>query len=146
MAAAPYLVPMQAGIPISIIIVSGVAYHLAQKSAGAGNPWPMLAIAYGAAFIISLTLALATSGAAPPRARTSGLLLGLAALGIETGFFFLYRSGWSLATAQVLSSTTVAAILAVIGVLVFGEALTFYRVTGIILAAAGATLIARGAA
>ena len=133
--------------PLAVVIVSGVVYHLAQKSSGAVRPWPMLAVAYGAAFALSLVLALASRNGErwqSGREHTAGLLLGLAAFGIEAGFFFIYRSGWALATASVVANVAVTATLATVGILVFGEALTAARAAGLVLAALGAVLIVRG--
>jgi drug/metabolite transporter (DMT)-like permease len=138
---------MPAVLPLVIVIVSGIVYHLAQKVSSAAQPWPMLAVAYGAAFAITAVLAVVSHDDArwnTGRERAAGLLIGLAALGIEAGFFFIYRSGWPLASASVIANVSVTVILAVVGILVFGERLTAFRGTGIALAAAGAALIARG--
>jgi drug/metabolite transporter (DMT)-like permease len=139
---------MRAPLSLATIIAAGVVYHLAQKTSNATTPWRMLAVAYGAAFGVTLVLALATGGA--PRWELgrddgiAGLLLGLAVLGIEAGFFFLYRAGWSLSTASVIANVSVAATLAAVGIIVFREDLTAARGAGLALAVAGATLIARG--
>src|SRR5262249_30008462 len=134
-------------LPLAIVIVSGIVYHLAQKSSGPVRPWPMLTVAYGAAFAIAVFLTLASSdtrGWALGRARTSGLLVGLAAFGIEAGFFYIYRAGWPLASASVIANVTVTAILALVGIIVYREPVTGARVAGLLLATAGAALIARG--
>jgi drug/metabolite transporter (DMT)-like permease len=138
---------MPAVLPLVIVIASGIVYHLAQKVSDAPRPWSMLAVAYGAAFAITAVLAFTSSGADvarwSPRERAAGLLIGLAALGIEAGFFFIYRSGWPLASASVITNVVVTVILAVVGVVVFGERLTAFRGVGIVLASVGAALIAR---
>ncbi|WP_394846258.1 EamA family transporter [Pendulispora brunnea] len=138
---------MSAFFPLAIVVVAGVVYHVAQKASGAVSPWPMLAIAYGAAFAVAIVMLFARGGDARlPAARDcmAGLALGLAAFGIEAGFFFVYRSGWPLASAQVIANLSVTAILAITGIMVFGEHLTAGRAAGLALAAGGATLIARG--
>ena len=137
---------MSTALPLVTVIVAGIVYHLVQKGAGGSSPWPLLTVAYGAAFALSLALALAAGGRAQPRPGVwiAGLLLGLAAFGIEAGFFFIYRSGWPLASASVIAGSTVTAILALIGIAVFGDHLTAARASGIALAALAATLIARG--
>jgi len=137
---------MRAPLPLATVIVSGIVYHLAQKASGAARPWPMLAVAYGAAFAIALVLAVAGGGQAlaPGRERAAGLLLGLAVFGVEAGFFFIYRAGWPLASASTLASVVVTAVLALVGIVVFGESMTVARAAGLALAAAGAALIARG--
>lgn len=147
--ARPYgLCAMPAAFPLIVIVASGIVYHLVQKASGAVSPWPMLVVAYGAAFALAVALAVASGDAARwhvGRAEyAAGLLIGLAAFGVEAGFFFVYRSGWQLASASVVANASVTAILAVIGIVVFREHLTAVRAAGILLAAGGAAMIARG--
>jgi len=132
-------------IPLVVVIASGIVYHVAQKISDAPKPWPMLAVAYGAAFAISSVLAFTSTDVTRwnERERSAGLLIGLAALGIEAGFFFIYRSGWPLASASVITNVAVTVILAIVGIVVFGERMTAFRGVGILLAATGAALIAR---
>ncbi|MCE9576270.1 MAG: hypothetical protein K8W52_24185 [Deltaproteobacteria bacterium] len=127
-----------------LVIAAGVVYHLAQKSSTASSPWATLAVAYGVGFAIALVLAALAS--APPSGREwrAGVAIGLAALGIEAGFFLLYRSGWPLASASVIASIAVTAALAVIGVAWFGEVLTARRAIGIGLAAIAGVVMTTG--
>jgi drug/metabolite transporter (DMT)-like permease len=129
------------------VIAAGIVYHLAQKLAVATTPWSMLAIAYATALTLTIVLAIASGNVMRLPARgewIAGLLIGLAAFGIEAGFFFIYRSGWPLASASVIASVSVTAILAIIGIVAFGEQMTASRAVGLVLAASGATLIVRG--
>ena len=137
---------MSGAFALVVVIVSAVAYHLAQRAAGhsASSPWPMLAVAYGFAFVVAATLAVLSPHSADRGARTGGLVVGLAMLGIEAGFFFVYKAGWPLATASVIGNVSVTVILTTIGMVVFGDQLTAARAGGIALAAMGAMLIARG--
>ena len=64
---------MSSAFPLVTVIVAGIVYHLVQKGSGAApSPWPMLAVAYGAAFALAAVLALA--------ALVFGLAYGVAAL------------------------------------------------------------------
>ncbi len=139
---------MSAAFLLSIVVTSGIVYHIAQKSSGAVSPWPMLVVAYGAAFALAIALALTSGDAARwhlGRSEwTAGLLVGLAAFGVEAGFFFLYRSGWPLASASVIAGSTTTAVLAIVGIIVFREHVTVMRAAGIAFAAGGAAMIARG--
>jgi drug/metabolite transporter (DMT)-like permease len=137
---------VSAYLPLVAVIVSGVVYHCAQKTAGAAHPWPILSVAYGAAFAVTTALALA-SGPAPGLglARSTaltGVLIGLAAFGIEAGYFFVYRSGWPLSSASIVASLSITLVLALFGVLRFGEELSAARAVGLGLAAIGLVLIA----
>ncbi len=141
---------MPAVLPVLIVIASAVVYHLAQKSLGGStaSPWPVLMLAYGVAFAITLVLALATGDGAPrlpgrPE-RAAALLIAIGAVGIEAGFVFAYRAGWPLASASVVGNVTVTVILATIGILAFGEHVSLARGAGLALAAAGACLVVRG--
>lgn len=132
---------------LATIIVAGVVYHLAQKASGTASPWLMLAIAYAAGLALALVLA-ATQGSSvrwQPAAREwiAGLLLGLAAFGIEAGFFYVYRSGWPLASASVITNISVTSVLALVGIFVFKEQLSATRAWGLLFFAVGATLLAR---
>jgi drug/metabolite transporter (DMT)-like permease len=136
---------MRSAFPIITVIVAGIVYHLAQKTSGAASPWPLLAIAYG--FALAMTLAVALTSPMPaqwPPTRgvwVAGIFLGLAAFGIEAGFFFIYRAGWPLASASVIASISVTGVLALVGFAVFGEQLTASRLIGLALATGATVLI-----
>jgi drug/metabolite transporter (DMT)-like permease len=145
--ARPQLVDVRIPLPLAVVILCGCVYHLAQRSAGAARPWTLLAVAYGVAFAVTIVPALAGPRAAwapSPSEWIAGAAIGIAAVGIEAGFFFLYRSGWPLASASVIGNASVTAILAVVGMVALGEQLTAARAVGLVLALAGAALIARG--
>src|SRR5262245_24546516 len=114
---------MHAAFPVVLVVASAVVYHLAQKSLGTtSSPWPVLALAYAVALVLTLLLALANGDELlrlPPRPeRTAALFIGLGALGVEAGFFFAYRAGWSLASASTIGNATATVILATVGILV----------------------------
>lgn len=137
---------MQAALPVVLVIASAVVYHLAQKSLGTtSSPWPVLALAYAVALVLTIVLALASGDdllQLPARhERTAALLIGLGALGVEAGFFFAYRAGWPLASASVVGNALVTVILATIGILVFGEHLSPTRGAGLGLAVMAAVLL-----
>src|SRR5262245_5981539 len=139
---------MSAMPALTTVIVSGVVYHLAQKTTRAPHPWPMLSVAYGAAFALATAASFATGAARDcwrgPWDGKTGIIVGLAAFGIEAGFFFVYRAGWPLSTASVVASLSITIALALLGVFGFREALSATRLVGLALAACGVLLIARG--
>ncbi len=137
---------MSAPLALVTVILSGVVYHLAQKTSEGGRPWGMLSVAYGAAFVVAAALAVSTGEDARGVVRqgVTGLLIGLAAFGVEAGFFFVYRSGWPLSTTSLVSSLSIAVLLALLGVVGFGEHLSASRALGLALALGGVVLMTRG--
>jgi len=139
---------MPSALPLAVVIVAGIVYHVAQKGSGDASPWPMLIVAYATALAMALGLALTSDD--PRRWHfgriecVAGVMIGLAAFGIEAGFFFVYRAGWKLGSASVIANVTCTAVLALIGITVFREHLGATRAAGLALAAGGAALLVRG--
>jgi len=123
---------------IPLIAAGVIVYHLSQKTIPKeANPFIALAVAYALATAICI-IALAASGEV--RKGTDllrdqqwlpVLFLGLSAVGIELGFLYAYRTGWSISTTAIATVPFVAAALALIGVLWFNEHLSVVNVVGI---------------
>jgi len=136
-------------MPIALIVISNVAYHVGQKAVPkAAHPLVATLAMYVVALLTTLAL-LPFLG--PASWRGSGAvahwsigLVGLGIVGIEVGFLLAYRSGWPLATTAVTATTLVALALAPIGVLLFREPLSAPRVAGLLLAISGLWLLGRG--
>jgi hypothetical protein len=62
----------------------------------------------------------------------------------EAGFFLAYRSGWAVGTTSLISTVVCSTLLALLGVLAYGESFTVARVGGVALASVGAFFIVRG--
>jgi hypothetical protein len=136
-------------LPIVLIVVSNVAYHLGQKAVPrAAHP---LVATLGMYLVATLaTLALlpflgpGSWRGAGVAAHWSVALVGVGIVGIEVGFLVAYRGGWPLSTTAVTATTLVALALLPIGLLVFREAFTAPRAAGLALALSGLWLLARG--
>lgn len=138
---------MFALVPLALIIVGGVAYHLAIRAAAGGSPWAVLTPAYGLAFLVcALLWARAGRGAGLPARGALGVavVLALSLVAIEGGYFLAYRSGWAMSNAAALTNTALVAALAIVGVLVLGESLDRTRALGLGTAALGVWLVVRG--
>jgi drug/metabolite transporter (DMT)-like permease len=133
-------------IPMVFVVGGGVLYHLSLRSMSAGpSPWMPLALAYGAACLIASLLwwwNRATTPAVEGRHLGPTLLLAVALIGIEAGYFFAYRAGWAPGRASIVTSVLVAVMLTWIGAMYFGETLTGQRLVGIALAGVGVWLTA----
>jgi multidrug transporter EmrE-like cation transporter len=135
--------------PIVLVVVSLVCYQLAAKLSPAEvTPWVTLAVVYAIAFSISLWRVLADAQMIMAGSLTdlrfllSALVLGLAVIGIEYGYLAAHRSGWPLAVVGLVGAAGGTAVLAVVGVAVFSEALRARAILGLTLCLGGLALIA----
>lgn len=135
-------------LPIALIVVSNVAYHVGQKAVPKGlHPLAATLGMYlvAAAATLALLPFLGPASWRGPAATPhwSLLVVGLGIVGIEIGFLVAYRSGWPLSTTAVTATTLVALALLPIGLLFFREAMSAGRATGLVLAVAGLWMMAR---
>ena len=75
--------------------------------------------------------------------NASTLAVGAGIVAIELGFLLAYRAGWRLSTASITANATVALVLVGVGAVVYREALTPGRLTGIGLCVVGLWLVTR---
>jgi uncharacterized membrane protein len=134
---------------LSLAIAATVAYHLVLKLTPAGvNPFLALTLTYAAvALLLGLGLAL---GQGPFEWRHELRLLNwttvaLAAtiVALDLGFLFLYRSGYDVSLGALVTQSTAALLLLVIGVLVFRERLSVANGIGLLLCLVGLWLVNR---
>jgi len=145
--AAGYLPAMfPVALPLVLVVVGGIAYHLALKASSGGSPWAVLAVAYGLAFAVCVGLWLRGGHVTTGMGRgviAVAAVLGLALVAIEGGYLLAYRSGFAMGSVASLSNTAIVIGLMVVGAAVLGESLTAARIAGVGLAALGAWLVVR---
>jgi uncharacterized membrane protein len=135
-------------ISIPLIVISVLLYHLSQKTIPKDlNPLTALAAAYFVAFSLCIA-ALFAGGEVQKGAEMTHnqnwlpvILLGVAAVGIELGFLYAYRTGWKLSTTSITTGAFSTIFLVLIGVLWFKEELTLLNMTGIALCTMGVVFI-----
>ena len=135
--------------PILMVISGGVLYHVSQKSVPKQvSPYAAIIIAYAAGIVCCLVAwlvtpserALAESWRA---ANWSVWLLGIGAVMIEIGFLLAYRVGWNISQASVVMSISVALVLLPIGLLGFGEHISWRNAAGIVCCLLGLYLLSQ---
>lgn len=136
-------------IPIALVVLGGVAYHLGQKQIpAAAHPLVAALGMYGIAALACLLL-LPVASPAPSRATATAslhwsvALVGVGIVGIEVGFLLAYRAGWELSSASVTVTSLVALVLVPLGVVLFREAWSLSRLLGFVLCVAGLWLVQR---
>lgn len=132
---------------VALVIASQVTYQLAVKAVPPGaNPFAVLIIVYGLAMVACTVL---SPLAARPIAFADfrrlliwpTCLLALAVVGIEIGYLLAYRSGWKLGATFAVTSVATVSMLALLGIVWFGEIIDGKRVLGLVLALAGGWLV-----
>ncbi|MEZ4376689.1 MAG: hypothetical protein R3B35_00230 [Gemmatimonadales bacterium] len=138
-----------AWLAILLVIAGNVIYHLGQRAIPRdADPVVATLGAYVVAIVVTLVTVpfLAAEGAVRGGWRAlnaSTLAVGAGIVAIELGFLLAYRAGWRLSTASITANATVALVLVGVGAVVYREALTPGRLTGIGLCVVGLWLVTR---
>ena len=129
-------------------ICGSVLYHVLNRfiDPRASTEGSLLATYVTANALVGI-VAFGRLGAGPTLALLSGVnwqsyALGAAVVAIEFGFLLAYRSGWPVSSTALVVAASVSSILAIVGTLVLGEAVTFRSCVGVGLAILGVGLIA----
>lgn len=130
-------------------ILATVAYHLVLKvTPAAANPFLSLTVTYVLASTAFFVLYLAMPGASGLRTSLQALnwtALGLAATVVllDLAFLMLYRSGFNVSIGQLVTQSSAALLLLLVGVAFFREKLSAANVAGILLCVVGLWLVHR---
>ena len=132
--------------PVFLILGSNIAYNLMTKSTPAQvNPFASLTVTYLVAAVFSFILLLFSSSGHPladfREVNWTGIVLGMAIVGLELGYICLYRAGWNISVGSLVANVLLAACLLVIGLVVFKEAVGVKQMLGIAVCLCGLVLI-----
>lgn len=105
-----------------------------------------LVVTYLVSAATAFVLYLATSGGSGltqglSRLNWTSAALGLAVVGLEAGFLYMYRTGWAISVASLTANLAVAVLLLVIGVLCYHEGMSVRQLFGAALCVAGLILV-----
>ena len=132
--------------PVLLILGSNIAYNLMTKSTPAQvNPFASLTVTYLVAVVFSFILLMFSSSGHPMadfrEVNWTGIVLGMAIVGLELGYICLYRAGWNISVGSLVANVLLAACLLVIGLVVFKEAVGVKQMLGIAVCLCGLVLI-----
>lgn len=133
-----------------IVIGSSIFYHISSKSITKSlHPILSMLVTYGTAMVLTGLLFLIfpieknTLASELKSINWACFLLGAAAVGLEAGYMFVYRSGWDISIASVCSNAAVMVLLIPIGMYFFKDRMNLNTVAGILLCLIGIILINR---
>ena len=135
--------------PIGLVILSNVISQICAKSAPADiHPLASLTVTYAVGTVASAILYYALSKDGNllreySKLNWSPFVLGIVIVGLEVGFIYAYKAGWQVSTASVVQSSFLAVALLFAGFLLYHEALTANKVTGMLICMVGLYFINR---
>ena len=136
-------------VPVLIVVVANTVYNICTKQTPANvNTFAALIITYFVSMVSAIVLFFITrdgEGLMTELGKTnwSTWMLGMAIVGVEFGYIFMYRVGWKLSLGSMAVNITLACVLLVIGYLVFHETLTVRQMIGFAVCLLGIYLIAK---
>ncbi len=132
---------------ITLVIFASVLYHISQKQIPAeANPAASIVVTYLASLVLCLFLFIFF----PPvegvvsafiQLNWASYSLALSLVGLEVGFLLVYRAGWSIGLAAVLTNVAAALILLPIALFFFRDELNWVNITGILVCLAGLVML-----
>lgn len=135
--------------PILIVVGSNTIYNIMTKSTpGDVNPFVSLALTYVVAAISCIIIFFTTSSDkniinALSKTNFTAWLLGIAIVGLEVGYIFIYRAGWKVSSASLVANISLAVILLVVGVVLYKEVISVRQLIGMAVCGVGLWLIAK---
>lgn len=134
---------------LSVAIACTVGYHLVLKLTPAGvNPLLSLMVTYALVTVLFGALLVVSPGGFEWRQEArqlnwTAIALAVAIVGLDLAFLFLYRSGFEVSLGALVTQSSAAMLLLVVGVAVFREKLSLANSAGIVLCLLGLWLVNR---
>ena len=133
--------------PLVLIVGSNCFYNICTKSMPEGaNTFGALTVTYLVGAVLSAVLFVVSVKPAGvlneiSKINWTSFILGLAIVGLEAGYVFLYRAGWKVSNGALTANICLAIALLIIGYLLYRETISTKQVAGIIVCGVGLFLI-----
>jgi uncharacterized membrane protein len=134
---------------LSVAIACTVGYHLVLKLTPAGvNPLLSLMVTYALVTVLFGALLVVSPGGFEWRQEArqlnwTAIALAVAIVGLDLAFLFLYRSGFEVSLGALVTQSSAAMLLLVVGVAVFREKISLANAAGMVLCLVGLWLVNR---
>ena len=137
------------GLPLICVVVSDVIYQIcAKKMSSHIDPLASLGITYlvSAAVCVLLYELLGGDHLMKELMNVSwaAVGIGLSVTGLEVGTVSMYKAGWAMNIGFIFYTALIVVSLIAIGILFYGEIVSFRSLSGIVIASAGMFLIVKG--
>ncbi|MBQ7760351.1 MAG: EamA family transporter [Acidaminococcaceae bacterium] len=135
--------------PVLVVVGANTIYNISTKSTPTDiNAFASLAVSYLIAAVSSVVLFLLTSDGKSlmtelAKTNWSTYALGIAIIGLEFGYICIYRAGWKISVASLVSNISLACVLLLVGLFVYKEVITLKQFIGMGICALGLMLIAK---
>ena len=122
--------------PIALLVFSNIFYQISAKSTPAAiHPLASLTVTYFIGAIVSGILYFALNRGGSLLAEYSHLnwtsfVLGIAVVGLETGWIYAYKAGWQVSTGFIVQAALLSTMLILVGYFLYQEALTWNKLLG----------------
>lgn len=133
--------------PILTVVASNTIYNISTKSTPTNiNTFASLSATYLISMICSVIMFLATSENKNllrelSKANWTTYALGAAIVGLEFGYLCVYRAGWKISIANLVTSITLTCVLLIVGFLLYKEVLSLRQILGMLVSIIGLILI-----
>lgn len=130
--------------PLLLIIFSNTFYNVSAKSIPDNlDAFGTLIITYIAGGIAAFVLFFARSGSFnfTENFNWPSVILGIAIVGLEAGYVYLFRAGWEISKGSLTANTVLAIVLIIIGKFFYHENISLKQVSGILICLFGLYLI-----
>ncbi len=135
--------------PMILVILANTMYNICAKSTpGDVDPFATLIVTYFIAMIVTIILFFVI--ARPENAllelskiNWTSIVLGVAIVGLETGYILIYRAGWNVSNASVVANICLAGTLLVVGYVVYKENISLTQILGIVVCIIGLILVTK---
>lgn len=123
--------------PIALVVVSNIVYQICAKGVPKGmDAMASMTITYlvGAVCSAIMYFVMNKNGSLLQEyAKTNWapFFLGVSVVGLEVGFIYAYKNGWTVSTASIVQSAILSVALLAVGALLYHEPISINKIIGI---------------
>ena len=132
--------------PIALIVCANIVYNITTKQTpDHANAFLSLGLTYGVAMITTFIIFFCTKNGSitseMSKINWTSFVLGIAIIGLETGYIFAFRNGWQVNMTSLVANILLAIALLFVGFLLYKEHITWVQLVGILMCIGGLILV-----